>query len=207
MGAGLFIFLALTAPGGAYLAAETNYLVELRGPASEGKLLKSDALRIFMQSITLLGGWTFLTGLGVLVVAFLLVKDRKFDSAVFTAAILGQTALSNYLKTFFGRERPDVVPHLVEAHTMSFPSGHATSAAAVYLMLALIIASSTGRGPLRVAVIVAFVVLAYLIGASRMFLGVHYPTDVFAGWALGTAWASFVWFFALKVCKNEKGTR
>lgn len=92
--------------------------------------------------------------------------------------------------------RPDIVPHLAHATGFSFPSGHSTSAASIYLTLAAMIASQTRAPAVRAYVFTVAVILALIVGASRVFLGVHYPTDVIGGLSFGAAWAAIVWIAA-----------
>ena len=101
--------------------------------------------------------------------------------------------LNTTLKHLIDRPRPDVVPHLREVTTPSFPSGHATLAAAVYLTLgAVLVEVVTGRWT-RTYCLLLPAVIVLLVGLSRVYLGVHYPTDVVGGWALGLAWALTCW--------------
>jgi undecaprenyl-diphosphatase len=97
------------------------------------------------------------------------------------------------LKLAFGRPRPDLVPALAEVYTLSFPSGHAMVSAAVYLTFATQLSSLHHDIVVRGYLISCTLIIVALIGASRVYLGVHYPTDVLAGWALGAAWALLVW--------------
>jgi undecaprenyl-diphosphatase len=115
---------------------------------------------------------------------------------ILLAAVLGETLLSSGLKSMFDRPRPDIVPHLVHVSSKSFPSGHASSAAAIFLTLAALIAAPLKDRPARLYVFAAAGALAFLVGASRVYLGVHYPTDVIGGWSFGAAWAAIVWIAA-----------
>ncbi|MDB5538961.1 MAG: Membrane-associated phospholipid phosphatase, partial [Devosia sp.] len=102
------------------------------------------------------------------------------------------TALSTGLKILFNRPRPDLGA-AATVFTASFPSGHATLSAVVFLTLGALLADSIQRPALKVYFIALSIVLAVIVGISRIYLGVHYPTDVIAGWALGGAWALLCW--------------
>ncbi len=93
------------------------------------------------------------------------------------------------LKGFYERARPSVVTHLTENNDLSFPSGHSMISAAVYLTLSVVIARALPTRRLRVFAVLTGAFLTMLVGLSRIYLGVHYPTDVLAGWTAGAAWA------------------
>lgn len=143
--------------------------------------------------ITTLGGYPVLVTLVTAIAGFLLVY-RKFGPAIFmVAAIVSGTVVSHLLKIVYDRPRPDIVDHLVATHTASFPSGHATMSAVVYLTLATMIVRLVDDVAVRIYVILMAVLLTFMVGMSRIYLGVHWPSDVIAGWALGTAWACLSW--------------
>lgn len=146
------------------------------------------------RDLTGLGSFAVL-GLVVIVVAAFLVLVRQYRAAVFvTLAVISGTILSTVSKIFFDRPRPpDAV---LRVFTSSFPSGHATVSAVTYLTLGALLAYLSndrrqGAFCLGVAIIITFIV-----GLSRIYLGVHYPTDVLAGWSLGAAWALLCWVAA-----------
>ncbi len=146
-----------------------------------------------VTELTSLGGYPILVAIVLAVVGYLLV-DRKPGPAVFVVISVGLgTVVSTLLKLFYERPRPDLVEHLVKIHTASFPSGHATMSAVVYLTLASLILRLVDRFAVRAYVLGVAILLTVVVGVSRVYLGVHWPTDVLAGWALGAAWASLSW--------------
>jgi hypothetical protein len=116
-------------------------------------------------------------------------RDAHATKRLLAAGLLGSLILSETLKRIFDRPRPDVVPHLEQVPPHSFPSGHAMLAAAMYFTIAFLLVRGTGSRVRRAGFLLAAVLVVALVGASRVVLGVHYPTDVLAGWAGGLAWA------------------
>lgn len=141
------------------------------------------------RDITALGGFTVLTLITMTVLGMLLLQGKKGAAGlIFVAAALGM-GLSQLLKNLFTRPRPDVVPHLVSVSTPSFPSGHAMLSATIYLTLGVLLARFLNQRRLKIYVLSIAILLSILIGLSRIYLGVHYPTDVLAGWSAGAVWA------------------
>jgi undecaprenyl-diphosphatase len=126
------------------------------------------------------------------------------------AASGGGWLLNNALKLVFARPRPAIVPHLHEVMSPSFPSGHAMTSAAVYLTLgALLMHISKGRLTKIYCMTIAMLA-TLLIGSTRVYLGVHYPTDVLAGWLIGMSWALMCWLVERRIerqagLKQEQG--
>jgi undecaprenyl-diphosphatase len=148
------------------------------------------------RDVTALGGYAVLTLLVTSVVGYLLLSRRHHAAVFVVAATLGGLLVSNLLKGFYDRPRPDVVPHLSHVSSASFPSGHAMLSAVVYLTLGALLARIVEGRWLRVYFLGVAVVLSVLVGVSRVYLGVHYPTDVVGGWAAGVAWAVGCWLAA-----------
>jgi len=146
-------------------------------------------LEFAARDVSSLGGFTVLTLLTLLSGGFLLITKKWVEASVLFAAVLGATALSESLKLGYGRPRPDLVAHAVETLGSSFPSGHATLSAATYLTIGALLAHAQSRQRVKTYIHVTAILLALLIGASRVYLGVHWPTDVLAGWCVGAAWS------------------
>ncbi|NOX82087.1 MAG: phosphatase PAP2 family protein [Alphaproteobacteria bacterium] len=198
----VFLFLSVTAPSGAFEAAERSFLLALRNGDDPALLNGPGWLLYFVQNITALGGWPVLTVFSLLLAGALIIHKQWSFLFVLLAVVIGETVITGMLKDFFGRVRPDFLPHLTAASSESFPSGHSASAAAIYLTFGLAIANVLKQRAARRYALGASLVLVFLIGASRVFLGVHYPTDVIAGWCVGAAWASAVWLAAWRLNNN-----
>ncbi|MEO6387588.1 MAG: phosphatase PAP2 family protein [Croceibacterium sp.] len=148
-----------------------------------------DWLRSAAIDLTALGSETILTLVAVAGVAFLLLRKRRRQGALLAFAIGGGAIVSGLLKHAYDRARPDIVPHLVPVSSASFPSGHAMNSAIVYLTIAALVARSYKEPATRYFIVLLAVLLTGLIGTTRVFLGVHWPSDVIAGWLVGAAWA------------------
>jgi undecaprenyl-diphosphatase len=194
----IFTLTAALALRGEPYAFDRDILLALRDAGDLSKPAGPGWIVAAAKDITMLGGTPFLTILTLAITGYFIVRREWVFIAVLLAAVFGESVIVNVLKGLFGRMRPDVVPHLVEAASGSFPSGHSASAAAIYLTLAALMASRTGERAVRRYLVFVAIMLALLVGASRVYLGVHYPTDVIGGLAFGSAWAAMVWFAARK---------
>jgi undecaprenyl-diphosphatase len=148
------------------------------------------------RDLTALGGVAVLTLLMLAVAGFLWLRRMSGALAVVLVAILGGLLVNGVLKSCFERPRPDVVPHLSKVYTSSFPSGHSMLAATVYLTLGALLARFAEGRALKAYFLLVALVLTFLVGISRVYMGVHYPTDVLAGWAAGLTWALLCWLAA-----------
>jgi undecaprenyl-diphosphatase len=147
-----------------------------------------------MRDVTGLGGMTTLTMLTLATVVFLLIRRRRGTAAMIGGTVTGGLVLSGVLKSLYGRPRPDLVPHGSFVYTSSFPSGHAAMSAVTFLTLAALLAEEEPAGALRVYLLSVAVLLTLGVGFSRVYLGVHYPSDVLAGWIFGATWSAAAWF-------------
>jgi undecaprenyl-diphosphatase len=149
----------------------------------------SPAVQEAVRDVSALGGAALL-GLITVIAAGFLVLDGKSHMAYFAAgSIAGGMVVSVLLKDLFQRPRPEIVPHVAYAANTSFPSGHSMMSALTYLTLAALLARSQERKRLKAYFFLLATSITLMVGASRVYLGVHWPTDVLAGWMAGAIWA------------------
>ncbi len=148
------------------------------------------------RDITGLGGTTLLGLLTVAVAGFLLLDGKKRMALFVCSAVGSGLLLSTALKAMFDRPRPDLVPHIANVLTSSFPSGHSMMSAITYLTLGALLSRSQERKRLKAYLMLLAVSLTFVVGLSRVYLGVHWPTDVLAGWTAGASWALLCWLAA-----------
>jgi undecaprenyl-diphosphatase len=159
------------------------------------------------RDATALGGVAWLTFTIGVVSVFLWLDDKPRLMVFALAATASGAVVSLILKSLFNRPRPDLVPHLARVYTSSFPSGHSMLSAIVYLTLGSLLAAAMPNVRLKLYVLSVAVLLTTFVGLSRVYLGVHYPTDVLAGWLAGLVWALFCWLAArwLQRLENVEG--
>ncbi len=197
----LWAFIALAAEmlEGDLHAFDETVLLALRTPGDPTNPIGGAQVEVAMRDITALGGITVLTLISLSVLTFLVLRRQGASALFLTVAIIGGQLLSHLTKFGFSRPRPDLVPHGVEVATASFPSGHSMMAAVTYLTLAVMLSRTQSLLRIRAFFIVVAAILTILVGVSRVYLGVHWPSDVLAGWTLGAAWALGVWLMARRM--------
>lgn len=178
---------------------DTAVLTFLRLPEDTSTPIGPAWLLNAMTDITALGGYAVLMLVTLAAVLYRVARNDGFTAVLIASAIGTGALLSNLLKLGFDRPRPDIVEHLTHATSSSFPSGHATLAAVTYLTLGALIARGQPSRSIKALVLGAAIFITILVGFSRIYLGVHWPTDVLAGWCLGAAWAAFWWLALLRV--------
>ena len=189
-----FLALASEVMEGDTTSLDTKILMSLRKTDDPSRPIGPAWVENSLLDLTAIGGPTVL-GLVVLAVIGFLVLQTRYR----TAAVVGITAASGELVTFvlknvFLRPRPDVVPHLRDVSlSTSFPSGHAMDSAIIYLTLGTMLMRLAERRITKLYCIGMAIFVTFLVGVSRVYLGVHYPTDVVAGWMFGFLWASLCW--------------
>jgi undecaprenyl-diphosphatase len=178
----------------------------MRNPADPSDPVGPPWLEEAAVELTALGGVT-LIALTVIAVAGFLIAARRIGPALYLiASVVTGTMLSQGLKSLYDRPRPDIAPHLDVIHTASFPSGHALVTTVCYLTLGAIIVGMVESRRVRAYVMIVAIAVSVLVGLSRIYLGVHWPSDVAAGWALGTAWAVLS-LLALKALRRRRHWR
>jgi undecaprenyl-diphosphatase len=194
----LWVFLSLASEiaEGDTETFDIMILKALRSPEDPSKLIGPAWLEGSLLDLTALGSTTVL-GLVIFAVVGFLIFQTRYHTALFVAitAISGEL-VGAVLKQAFNRPRPSVVPHLRDVFTQSFPSGHAMESAIVYLTLGAILMRVTDSRLTKLYCLGTAILLTLLVGTSRVWLGVHYPTDVIGGWIFGFVWASVCWLTA-----------
>ena len=192
----MFLVLAGEVTEGDTQALDTKILLALRSADDPSKPIGPAWLEESVIDLTALGGSTVLTLVVLVVVGFLLLQTR-YRTALFVAATaLSGEAVNAALKSAFNRPRPSVVPHLRTVFSTSFPSGHAMESAIVYLTLGAMLMRVAESRVTKLYCLAVAMMLTVLAGVSRVYLGVHYPTDVLGGWIVGFALASICWLAA-----------
>jgi undecaprenyl-diphosphatase len=192
----LFLILAGEIAEGETQAFDIRILKALRRPDDPSQPIGPGWLEGSFLDLTALGGSTIL-GLVIFAVVGFLLLQRRYHTALFVAITSTSGELvSTVLKQAFNRPRPTVVPYLREVSSSSFPSGHAMESAIVYLTLGAVLMRVTESRVTKMYFLGMAMLLTLLVGISRVYLGVHYPTDVIGGWVIGFVWAAVCWLAA-----------
>ena len=207
LGVSLFLWIADEMSEEGAHGIDQRVLVFLRPGADPHDALGPAWLQRAATELTTLGGTTNLTLFVLIAVIFLLLHRRVASALLVIIAVLGGSGISELIKTLFGRDRPPLIYRGVETSNASFPSGHAMLSTITYLTLGAMLAQVMPGRRQKVFVFTTAVVLALIIGASRVYLGVHWLTDVLAGWSLGAAWAMICWLAAWSIRRFLAGHR
>lgn len=175
---------------------DVEILKSFREPGDLANPIGSPLIESYVRDITAMGGVVWLVLLTTFVIVFLLLSGHWQIALFVLVSVGGGQIVSTLLKLGVDRPRPDLVPHLMQETSNSFPSGHAMMSAVTYLTLGVLLARIMPQRRLKVFFLVVAVLLTFMVGVSRVYLGVHWPTDVIAGWCIGAAWALLCWLAA-----------
>lgn len=191
VGAAVWTFLALSdeVSENSTSAFDRAVILSMRVPGNPSDPIGSRTFEEAVRDVTALGGFTVLSLITVIAVAALVYFRRWRQAVVFLATVLAGELTSEVLKGVFHRPRPDLVPHGAYVYSQSFPSGHSLLSAVTFLTLAAILSGMQSQRRFKIFVFAVAILLTVSIGVSRVYLGVHWPTDVLAGWTLGAALA------------------
>jgi undecaprenyl-diphosphatase len=186
----IFIEIADDVGEGDTQSLDERAILALREPQDSADPLGPIWLEEAVRDISALGSHVVLTLFVSFVLIFLLLI-RRYKAALFVLGAAASGALaSHYLKLLFSRPRPDIAAHSTHVLTYSFPSGHSMLSAVVYLTLGALLTELVTRKRLKSYFLFVGFFLSFLVGLSRIYLGVHYPSDVLAGWCAGLFWAA-----------------
>ncbi|MFW8593872.1 phosphatase PAP2 family protein [Cribrihabitans neustonicus] len=174
---------------GSTRSLDSSILLLLRTPGDLSDPIGPWWLEEMGRDLTALGGVVVLAITTFVVAVFFLLRQRWMSMLYILVTVGGGIVLSSVAKEVFDRPRPDLVPHGSLVHTASFPSGHSMMAAVAYLTLGALVARLQTRLFLKVYIMTVAVLVTVLVGISRVYMGVHWPSDVAAGWLAGGAWA------------------
>lgn len=188
---GLFAFIRLTGRvvDGTTVDFDYQLLLMLRNPADLADPVGPEWLEVIVRDLTALGGVVTLGLLTLAVCGYFWLQHKPRMALFVLLSIAGGSLFNSVLKEFFERPRPDLVPHSTAAAMSSFPSGHAMMSAVAYLTLGALLAHASSKISIKIYILGWSLVLTILVGVSRVYLGVHWPTDIIAGWIAGGVWA------------------
>lgn len=154
--------------------------------------------------LTSLGGISVLALFALIALGFLLIQGKRLSALLLVCGLAGGVALSEGLKALFERERPPLEYQAVQTLNASFPSGHALLSTVFYLTLGVMLTRAFPRKRLKAYVLGVGVLIALLTGLTRIYLGAHWASDVFAGWSVGAAWAMILWLIAYAIERRQR---
>lgn len=200
---GAFGLVAEDVMEGETKAFDESILMSLRVPGHPDQPIGPNWLPEAVRDITSLGSYSLLTIFVVLIVGHLLLVRRRGTALLVVVSVVSGSIISTVLKTIFDRPRPSLTG-VAEVFTASFPSGHSLTSAVTFLTIGAVMASTTESTRQRVFYVGSAILLTIIVGLTRIYLGVHYPTDVLAGWCLGSAWALACFIVGNVLSKGRK---
>jgi undecaprenyl-diphosphatase len=192
-GAWLFIAIADEVVEGGTRQIDSAILLAMRHSQPPHEPIGGPLIEEAARDITALGGNTVLCLLTLVTCGYLVLDGKGHMAAFVLLAVLTGLLAGNVLKAIFDRPRPDLVPHAVYTVSTSFPSGHSMMSAVTYLTLGALLSRAESRKRLKAYFLIVAAFISGAVGVTRVYLGVHWPTDVLAGWTAGAVWALFCW--------------
>ena len=188
---GLLLFAALTGRmiNGKTSLFDQRVLLWFRNPEDLTDPIGPQALEVVVRDITALGGVIVLALICLFVLGVLCLRKLYGLAGFILASVIAGTLMNTLLKEIIARPRPDIVPHATDAALSSFPSGHTMMSTIVYLTLGALLSLATDNTRIKLYILAWSIVLPFMVGISRIYLGVHWPTDIIAGWIAGATWS------------------
>jgi len=204
---GLLVFFKLTEGvlDGQTGGFDRQILLWFRDPTNLANPVGPDWLETVVRDITALGGFVVLGLMSLFVVGYLWLHKRHSMALYVAVSVSSGILLNTLLKELITRPRPDIVPHGTGAALSSFPSGHAMMSTVVYLTLGALLSLSTDQLSNKLYILFWSILLPLMVGVSRLYLGVHWPTDIIAGWIAGTTWALICILFSQYFVRRQNG--
>lgn len=200
----VFVVLADEVIEGDTQGFDSFVLLAFRDRSNPSDPVGPDWFEGIMRDFTALGSFAVLSAISAMAVGFLVLTRKSHAAWMVVGSLTSGVLASSLLKWAFARPRPDLALHATAVYTQSFPSGHAMLSAIVYLTLGSLLARTQTEVRVKIYLLAAAAMLTLIVGVSRIYLGVHWPTDVLAGWAGGGAWALLCWLAMLWL--QGKGT-
>ncbi len=199
LGSWLFLEIVDEVTEGETLAIDQRILLALRNPHDATDPLGPGWVEEFVRDVTAFGGMGAVTITTLVVAAYLYLRRDPRLALMLVVSVGTGLAASTLMKSYFDRPRPDLVPHGSIVYSESFPSGHSMLSAVAYLTIGALLARVQPQRRLSLFVLGVALCLTLAVGFSRVYLGVHWPTDVVAGWSAGAVWASACWLVARRL--------
>jgi undecaprenyl-diphosphatase len=199
-----FLKLASEVREGDTLALDTRILLLFRRAGDHSQTVLAPWVTEVARDLSALGGPTVSLLVVAAVAGYFAIYRRWLQMGTVLAAALGGALLAAVLKLAFARPRPDLSLHLMPATSPGFPSGHSMESAVIYLTLGAMVARVMPSNRGRIYFMVVAMAATILVGVSRVYLGVHYPSDVLAGWSAGLAWALLCWLAARRILERRR---